>query len=330
MLETHRTGRRDDATTTRPLTDTRDIVHRCRVHSHRRLAVFAALATWALAPNAAAHFRLIAPANRVAQSADGSPQKTGPCGNEAPQTPTNMTTAFRPGDTVTIQLEETVFHPGHYRVALAVNSPSELPPDPPVTAGATACGSVPIQQTPVYPVLADGMLQHTATLTGQQAFQVKLPANVTCTSCTLQIIEFMSSHTAPCFYYHCANISIQAAGADGGTGGRDAASDAARDGAGGSAGTGTGGSAGTGGTSGGAGGATAGAAGAAGSTGGAGTGGAAGSGATGGGAGDDPTDAGCTCSSMRLGHRSGIGAWSALLAALVLARRRRREVVSEG
>jgi hypothetical protein len=276
----------------------------------------AALATWALASDAAAHFRLIAPANWMAQSSDGSPQKTGPCGNEAPQTPTNMTTPFRPGDTVTIQLQETVFHPGHYRVALAVNSPSELPPEPAVTAGATACGSVPIQQTPVYPVLADGMLQHTATLTGQQSFQVKLPANVTCTSCTLQIIEFMSSHTAPCFYHHCATISIQAAGADGGTG----AGDASSDGAGGSAGSGTGGSAGSGGTSGGAGGA----AGATGSTG-----GTAGSGATGGvgGPGNDPTDAGCTCSSMRLGRRSGLGAWSALFATLVLARRRRRDLV---
>jgi len=328
MLETHRTDRRDDAKRTRPFTDTRGIGHRCHVHSLAPL--FAALATWAFASDAAAHFRLIAPANWMAQSADGSPQKTGPCGNEAPQTPTNMTTPFRPGDTVTIQLEETVFHPGHYRVALAVNSQSELPPEPAVTAGATACGSVPIQQSPVYPVLADGMLLHTATLTGQQSFQVKLPTNVTCTSCTLQIIEFMSSHGAPCFYHHCANISIQAAGADGGSG--DASSDAARGGAGGSAGNGTGGSAGTGGPSGGAGGATAGAAGATGSTGGAGTGGAAGSGGTGGvtGSGDDPTDAGCTCSSMRLGHHSGFGAWSAVLATLVLARRRRRNLLCEG
>lgn len=196
------------------------------------MAVLALGATALSSTLADAHFRLIAPGNFVVQSSDGSPQKAGPCGNESPQTATNIVTAFRPGDTVTIQLEETVYHPGHYRVALAVNSPNELPAEPPVTAGSSACGSVPIQQTPVFPVLADGMLVHTTPFTGQQSFQVKLPTNVTCTACTLQIIEFMSSHGAPCFYHHCAKISIQDGATDGGAG----TSDAARDSSGGAGG----------------------------------------------------------------------------------------------
>jgi hypothetical protein len=33
---------------------------------------------------------------------------------------------------------------------------------------------------------------------------------VTCDHCTLQVIEFMSQHGAPCFYHHCADISIKA------------------------------------------------------------------------------------------------------------------------
>jgi hypothetical protein len=315
-----------------------------RVRAYRLLSatLFFGLATWGLGPRrAGAHFRLIAPANWMAQSTDGSPQKTGPCGNEGPQTPTNMTTSFRPGDTVTIQLEETVFHPGHYRVALAVNAQSELPPEPTVTAGSTACGSVPIQQNPVFPVLADGMLQHTSTLNGQQSFQVKLPTNVTCTSCTLQIIEFMSSHGAPCFYHHCANISIQAAGTDGGAGARDSGSDAARDGAGGSSGSGAGGNAGAGGTTGGAGGAGAtggaGGAGATGATGGGGTGGAggsagtsgaAGTAATGGAGSDSQAEGGCACSLAQHGAHSGRGTVSALLAMIALSRRRRRRQVT--
>ncbi|MET0591623.1 MAG: SCE4755 family polysaccharide monooxygenase-like protein [Polyangiaceae bacterium] len=282
-----------------------------------------------LAGSASAHFRLISPGNVVMQSSDGSPQKMGPCGNESPQTPSNVVTRFEPGATVTIQLQETVFHPGHYRAALAVNSPSELPADPVVTAGSTACGSAAIQSTPMYPVLADGMLQHTQMLTGTQTFQVKLPTNVTCTNCTLQIVEFMSSHAAPCFYYHCAKIAI---GPDGGTTSPDAGSDAS----GGSGGTtGTGGATGSGGTagSGAAGGGTAGSGtgGTAGSggTGGAATGGAAGGGASAGSAGaggskvvDSNDVVGCAC---RIGAANrdawkGVGAFLALV---WVARKRR-------
>src|SRR5262249_1447752 len=36
-----------------------------------------------------------------------------------------------------------------------------------------------------------------------------LPADVTCTQCTLQVLEYMSHHPAPCFYHHCADIAIQ-------------------------------------------------------------------------------------------------------------------------
>lgn len=32
---------------------------------------------------------------------------------------------------------------------------------------------------------------------------------MTCEHCTLQVLEYMSSHSAPCFYYHCADLAIQ-------------------------------------------------------------------------------------------------------------------------
>jgi hypothetical protein len=121
-------------------------------------------------------------------------------------------TAFSAGETITITLDETIFHPGHYRVALAVSDRSELPAEPPVTAGATDCGSVPIMTPPVFPVLADGALQHTSPFSATQSIQVTLPSDVTCTHCTLQVLEFMSSHGAPCFYHHCADISIGGGG----------------------------------------------------------------------------------------------------------------------
>jgi hypothetical protein len=114
------------------------------------------------------------------------------------------------GDEVSITLHETVFHPGHYRVVLGLNGEADLPADPAVDAGTSECGSTAIQPNPAFPLLADGQLVHTAKFSGSQTFKVKLPSNVTCAHCTLQVVEFMSSHPAPCFYHHCVNVSIAA------------------------------------------------------------------------------------------------------------------------
>jgi len=178
-------------------------------------AALVASATFACPGLAQAHFHLDEPANWITQLENGDPQKTGPCGElmEANKTYTasGAVTPFKAGDTVTIKLEETVTHPGHYRVALAVTDRSELPAEPKVTAGgmpSTACGTVPIMDPPVFPILADGELQHTSQLKGQQTITVKLPDDIECDKCTLQILEFMSNHAAPCFYHHCADISI--------------------------------------------------------------------------------------------------------------------------
>lgn len=185
------------------------------------LAVTTLALTVAATSPARAHFILSAPPASKSQDSLGNPQKTGPCGEEGGGTATGAITAYQPGDTVTITVDETVFHPGHYRVALAVNDPSELPAEPPVTPGASACGTTVVQDPPAFPILADGQLDHTKAFSGPQTFSVKLPTNVTCSHCTLQVLEFMSSHGAPCFYHHCATISIgtgtSSAGADAST-----------------------------------------------------------------------------------------------------------------
>jgi hypothetical protein len=170
-----------------------------------------------IAPAAAeAHFILSTPVSWAVLDGSGGPQKSAPCGQADPGQPpvlTNMVGDFHPGDTVTITVTETVFHPGHYRVSLAPTQ-AALPADPAVTAGSTACGSTVVQNPAVFPVLADGMLDHTAPFNGPQSFTVKLPDTMTCAKCTLQIVEFMSNHglnnPGGCFYHHCADISIQA------------------------------------------------------------------------------------------------------------------------
>ncbi len=175
---------------------------------------------------ARAHFRLVTPPSWAVQDSLGSPQKSPPCGQADPgnaAVPTGAVTTVQEGSTLTVTLDETVFHPGHYRVSLAAD-PGGLPADPPVTAGSTPCGSTTIDPHPTLPLLVDGVLVHTAAFGGQQSFQVQLPAGVTCTQCTLQVTEFMSQHanTGPggCFYHHCATLSIAAVDA----GARDAGS----------------------------------------------------------------------------------------------------------
>lgn len=187
------------------------------------VGALAVLATGLLVQGSArAHFILQGPASWADQDGSGLPEKSAPCGQADPgltANPTGIVTPFAQGDTVTISINEVVTHPGHYRVALSTTGQSGLPADPAVTAvGTDQCGMTAVQNLPVFPVLADGMLDHTSAFSGPQSFTVTLPADVTCTSnCVLQVIEFMSSHGAPCFYHHCADITIEAGG-----GGNDA------------------------------------------------------------------------------------------------------------
>ena len=162
-----------------------------------------------LAPGiASAHFHLDAPPAEYTQTAAGDPQKDAPCGPVAEGgTETNMVTSVMTGTSFTLTITETVTHPGHYRVAIA-QTEADLPAEPPVTAGTTACGSVPIDSNPSLPVLADGVFVHTKAFSGPQSTQIQLPAGMTCTNCVVQVLEFMSNHSAPCFYHHCAIVNV--------------------------------------------------------------------------------------------------------------------------
>jgi MYXO-CTERM domain-containing protein len=169
-----------------------------------------------------AHFRLTQPPQMTAESNNfGDPQKFAPCGplDLSGADLTNEVTTYTAGETITITIQETINHPGHYRVALATGDPNDLPAAPAVTSTPEDdCAMTTVQNPPVYPVLADGMLDHDTSFNMvPQSFEVTLPDDVECTNCTLQVIEYMSSHSAPCFYYHCATINIEADPNAGGT-----------------------------------------------------------------------------------------------------------------
>jgi hypothetical protein len=178
----------------------------------------AAAAVW-IVPFAGGHFRLLEPASWLVENNLGDPQKLGPCGGTTanPGTPSNMVTQVKGGSKLHVKVQETVFHPGHYRIALAVNSRAELPADPDVVTRDSAKGpwsvSATIQNPPRMPVLADGLWAHTSKSAEPFETDVELP-NINCARCTLQIIQFMAEHgrnkDGDFSYHHCADLQITA------------------------------------------------------------------------------------------------------------------------
>jgi hypothetical protein len=180
-------------------------------------ALFVFLAALAsVVPLANAHFKLLEPSSWITENNLGDPQKLGPCGGTTADsgTPTGVVNQLRGGAKLHLKLQETVFHPGHYRVALAA-SPAELPPDVEVVTRDSDKGprsvSAPIQSPPKFPVLADGLFVHTAKATEPFETDVDIP-NINCEKCTLQITEFMAEHgynkDGGYHYHHCATCGL--------------------------------------------------------------------------------------------------------------------------
>jgi hypothetical protein len=166
-----------------------------------------------------AHFKLLAPASWLIEDERGDPQKAAPCGgtNTDFGKPSWAITQATGGSALHIRVQETIFHPGHYRVALAVNSPTELPVDPKATTMDTDRGprsvSAEIMSPVQPPVLADGLFMHQAKADGPFETDVTLP-NINCRRCTLQVIQFMEQHAVNnpgmFTYHHCATVQITA------------------------------------------------------------------------------------------------------------------------
>src|SRR5438093_10744412 len=180
------------------------------------------VATALVAQNSLAHFKLLEPASWLVESDRGDPQKAGPCGGSNTDwgKPSYIVSKAVGGQKLHIKVQETVYHPGHYRVALAVNSPTELPPDPQATTRDSERGpgsvAAAIQDQPQIPLLADGLCVHSTRPAGQMApweTDVQLP-NINCKRCILQIVQFMAEHAfnnpGGYTYHHCAELQITA------------------------------------------------------------------------------------------------------------------------
>ena len=180
-----------------------------------------------------AHFKLLEPAEWLNTNQLGDPQKAGPCGGDPSgdnsKILTNASTKAMGGSKIHLKVQETVYHSGHYRVALGVNSITDLPPDPVVAEKWTQKGPASqwaqIQSPPQVPVLLDGLFQHYPKM-GEPASKrldpampmfwetdIELP-NINCPKCTLQVIQFMADHgyniPGGYSYHHCAVLEITA------------------------------------------------------------------------------------------------------------------------
>jgi hypothetical protein len=184
------------------------------------------IAVTALSTAADAHFVLVSPAASFVQNRLGDPQKMGPCGgvsaNPGRGTPANpgvssgAVTQVKGGSMLHLLVNETVFHPGHYRVSLA-RTAAQLPVDPKVTTRDSDRGpwsvSADIQNPIVAPVLMDGLFAHTERPTANWEADIPIP-NINCPNCLLQVIQFMAEHAknqdGDYSYHHCAVVNITA------------------------------------------------------------------------------------------------------------------------
>lgn len=192
----------------------------------RHTTLLAAIVVACLTATTNAHFLLIQPAPMILQNKLGDPQKMAPCGGASanaatgtpanPGTPTGAVTELKGGAPFHILIQETVYHPGHYRVALA-RTQAQLPADPVAVTRMGDRGeqsvSAPIQEPAVAPILVDGLFVHTEKPTGLWEADIPIP-NITCRACLLQVVEFMAEHgrnrDGDFSYHHCAAVNITA------------------------------------------------------------------------------------------------------------------------
>lgn len=145
----------------------------------------ALLVVIALAGTTHAHIQLRSPAART------TAQKAGPCGAAGSQRGGTVT-VFQPGETITVEWDETVDHPGHFRLAFDDDGDDAF--------------INPMRSTDNFSFTLMEPIADKAG--GHYTQQITLPAT-SCTNCTLQLMQIMQT-TEPynSFYWQCADIQI--------------------------------------------------------------------------------------------------------------------------
>ncbi|HKP61318.1 MAG TPA: SCE4755 family polysaccharide monooxygenase-like protein, partial [Polyangiales bacterium] len=165
-----------------------------------------------------AHFKQLQPASWLNEDELGAPQKGSPCGpgnsrpfigdDVQPIPESGALTTFRAGETITVQLQETIYHPGYFRISIAETSAAEATtadfPDPALTDTENChYDHAAVMTTPHGQVLGDGLFMASELSAENRSLmtQVKLP-DKPCEHCALQVVQVMEGHPASsCFYF---------------------------------------------------------------------------------------------------------------------------------
>jgi uncharacterized protein (TIGR03382 family) len=174
-----------------------------------------------VAPVASAHVQLEAPQQRDID------QKAGPCG--LPDSTRGADVCeFQPGATITVEWDETVEHPGHFRVSFDDDGTDDLI-DPSDYDDYYASEAVLVDQIEDRDTDVDGNPRY--------SMQIELP-DIECDNCTLQLIQVMTDKPpwgpggGDDIYYQCADLVLSpdapaepAPGCGAAAGGEDAGPD---------------------------------------------------------------------------------------------------------
>lgn len=158
----------------------------------RSIALVALTLVAIIPATAGAHATLTYPAPRTLAN------KAGPCGAENSGRGSDVA-VFEPGETITVTWDETVDHPGHYRIAFDDDGDDDFP-EP-----RTPEDDFPTTLVDQIPDREGG---------GLYSQDITFP-DVECESCTLQVIQIMTTRVPyDSFYFQCADIALR--GGEGG------------------------------------------------------------------------------------------------------------------
>lgn len=169
----------------------------------RSAATALAVAIVAAPAIASAHIQLIYPPPRTLEL------KRGPCGAVGSTRGTNVL-VLEPGAQIEVRWNETINHPGHYRISFDLDGQDFVVPP-------TATGS-----TEGMPNVIMDLIPDRATTPPDNAYaQVITLPDMTCETCTLQVIQLMTDkppYTTDAqsddIYYQCADIALRRAPVD--------------------------------------------------------------------------------------------------------------------
>ncbi|MEZ4363531.1 MAG: SCE4755 family polysaccharide monooxygenase-like protein [Kofleriaceae bacterium] len=166
--------------------------------------------------SASAHIHMIKPTPRVDSiGGDANAQKSKYCGSPGYSRAAHpeRVTQFKPGATIRVMWEETISHPGWYRISFQPNGEAFTVP-PPVgnggfpTADETGVTDPATGSTILLDRITDGVPG------AMQMADITLP-NIECDNCTLQFTQFMTDKApytndalSDDIYFNCADLTL--------------------------------------------------------------------------------------------------------------------------